>query len=275
MFKNLIKNTLIKVDKVLFRGKFKNLYLNQKRRRLENRLERRLVSSKSDLYNYSFSFFYAKNEHAHINKLCDLYGTDKGESQKNNHPYEWKSHNYADLYEMLFRCNRKNVQLLIECGLGTNNINLESSMGINAKPGASLRMWRDFFPSARIIGVDIDKEILFNEERIETFYCDQLKKNSIENFTKESNLQKNSADIIIDDGLHTFKAGISFFEAMIDFLNEDGVYVIEDVDLSDMILYKDYFSNLINKFTVHFIKGKRPHDLIGGNRLLVIFKNNL
>ena len=49
------------------------------------------------------------------------------------------------------------MQLLIECGLGTNNINFKSSMGINGKPGASLRMWRDFFPSARIIGVDIDK----------------------------------------------------------------------------------------------------------------------
>ena len=271
---NFIKKILIKVDKVLFRGKFKNLYLNQKRRRLENRLERRLVSSKSDLYNYSFSFFYAKNEHAHINKLCDLYGTDKGESKKNNHPYEWKSSNYADLYEMLFRCRRKNVQLLIECGIGTNNINLESSMGINGKPGASLRMWRDYFPSARIIGVDIDKDILFNEERIETFYCDQLKKNSIENFTKESNLLENSADVIIDDGLHTFEAAVSFFEGMIKFLNEDGVYVIEDVPLPDMILYKDYYSKLTNKFTVHFIKGNRPTTFYAC-RLLVIFKNNV
>ena len=267
MCKNLIKKILIKVDKILFKENLRNLY--------KNILERRLASYKSDLFNSGFYFSFAKNDNAQINKLCDLYGTDKGESKKDNHPYQWKSHNYADLYEMLFRCRRKNVQLLIECGLGTNNINLESSMGIDGKPGASLRMWRDFFPSARIIGVDIDKEILFKEERIETFYCDQLKKKSIENFANESNILENSADVILDDGLHTFKAGVSFFEGMIKFLNEDGIYIIEDVMPNDMYLYKDYFSNFLDKFNVHFIKGIRPNEShAGDNRLIVIFKNN-
>lgn len=267
MYKNLIKKIFIKVDKVLFRGKLYNLRRNE--------LERRVTSYKSDLFNSGFYFSYAKNDNSQINKLCDLYGTDKGESKKDNHPYLWKSHNYADFYEMLFRCRRKNVQLLIECGLGTNNINCKSSMGINGKPGASLRMWKDFFPSARIIGVDIDKEILFNEERIETFYCDQLKKKSIENFAKQSNLLENSADIILDDGLHNFKAGVSFFEGMIKFLNEDGIYLIEDVSPNDMYLYKDYFSSFLEKFTVRFIKGIRPNEFVGENRLILISKNNV
>ena len=268
MYKELIKNVFIKVDKFLLREKFKNFY--------KNKLERRIVSYKSDIFNYEFYFSYAKNENAQINKLCDVYGTDKGESKNDKHPYEWKSHNYADLYEMLFRCSRKNVQLLIECGIGTNNVNLESSMGLNGKPGASLRMWRDFFPSARIIGVDIDKEILFNEERIETFYCDQLKKKSIKKFIEQSNLHQNSADIIIDDGLHSFKASVSFFEVMIKFLNEDGIYLIEDINPNDMFLFKDYFSNMLEKFTVHFIKGSRPNASNGGdNRLILIFKNNV
>ncbi len=274
--KKLIKKFLVEVDKILCREKFKKLYIffiNESRRKSVRKIERKLDSYKSDLFNSGFSFFYAKNENSQLNKLCDEYGTDKGESKKDNHPYEWDSHNYADLYEMLFRCRRKNVQLLIECGLGTNNINLKASMGINGKPGASLRMWRDFFPSARIIGVDIDKEILFKEERIETFFCDQLKKKSIENFAKESNLLKNSADIIVDDGLHTFKSGVSFFEGMIKFLNEDGIYLIEDVGPKDMILFKDYFSKLTKKFTVHFIEGKRPNYLYAGtNRLILIFK---
>ena len=42
------------------------------------------------------------------------------------------------------------------------------------KPGASLRVWRDYFPNAIIYGADIDKDILFAEERIKTFYIDQL-----------------------------------------------------------------------------------------------------
>ena len=137
-------------------------------------------------------------------------------------------------------------------------------------------MWRDFFPSAKVIGVDIDKNILFNEERIETYYCDQLKAISMENFAKKANLSENSADIIIDDGLHTFKAGISFFEGMIKFMNEDGIYIIEDVEPKDMFLYKNYFSNLTNQFTIHFIKGDRPNTKsVGDNRLILIFKNNV
>ena len=34
-------------------------------------------------------------------------------------------------------------------------------MGIKGKPGASLRVWKDYFPNANIIGVDIDENILF------------------------------------------------------------------------------------------------------------------
>ena len=79
---------------------------------------------------------------------------------------------------------------MIECGIGTNNPNIPSSMGIKGKPGASLRMWRDFFPNATVIGVDIDKNILFSETRIQTFQCDQTDKLSISQFIINANLKK-------------------------------------------------------------------------------------
>ena len=31
-------------------------------------------------------------------------------------------------------------------------------MGKQGKPGASLRTWREFFPNAQVIGIDIDKK---------------------------------------------------------------------------------------------------------------------
>ena len=43
-------------------------------------------------------------------------------------------------------------------------------MNINGKPGASLRAWRDYFENALIYGADIDKNILFKENRINTFF---------------------------------------------------------------------------------------------------------
>ena len=46
-------------------------------------------------------------------------------------------------------------------------------MPIDSTPGASLRAWRDFFPNATILGADLDREVLFEEERITTGYMDQ------------------------------------------------------------------------------------------------------
>ena len=42
------------------------------------------------------------------------------------------------------------------------------------RPGASLYAFKQYLPNANIYGADIDKNILFNEERINTCYVDQL-----------------------------------------------------------------------------------------------------
>ena len=70
-------------------------------------------------------------------------------------------------------CDKNNIRNIFEIGLGTNYKNIVSNMGINGKPGASLRAFRDYCPNASVFGADIDKRILFEEERIKTFYVDQ------------------------------------------------------------------------------------------------------
>lgn len=100
----MIKNFLLKVDEVLFKRK---LYFY-----VQEVVERRLVSYKSDLFNYGFNVSYAKNENAQLNKLCDKYGTDKGESKDDIKSYDWLSHNYADFYEILFRCRKKRYSIV-------------------------------------------------------------------------------------------------------------------------------------------------------------------
>lgn len=162
---------------------------------------------------------------------------------------------------------------MIECGIGTNNPNIKSSMGIHGIPGASLRMWRDYFPNAEIIGLDIDSEILFDENRIKTYYCDQTCIESIDDFAKKAQLKINGADIIIDDGLHDFHAGVSFFEGVSKYLSENGIYVIEDVSIKDMEKYKRHFYELSELFSTQYINLSRPKIKIRDNRLVVIRKN--
>ena len=43
-----------------------------------------------------------------------------------------------------------------------------------SRPGASLRVWKEFFTKAKIFGADIDKNTLFREKRIQTFHVDQF-----------------------------------------------------------------------------------------------------
>lgn len=217
-------------------------------------------------------FLYQKSPHSLLNALCDTYGSDKGEIVPDGHPYPWPSHTYAYFYELLFQLKRQDVRAVLECGLGTNNPNVTSNMGVKGRPGASLRVWRDFFPQAQIIGVDIDAGVLFEEERIKTYQCDQTSADSIASFVERAQVQPTSMDIIIDDGLHEFAAGVSFFENTIDYLTDDGLYIIEDVNAKDYQKYAVYFSDRSDRYVAKFINGYRPKSWMGNNRLIVVSK---
>jgi hypothetical protein len=82
---------------------------------------------------------------------------------------------YHILYtHILIQLGVENPLNVLEIGIGTNNPNLISTMGVDGTPDASVRALRDFLPNAHIYGTDIDKDILFQEERIKTTYVDQL-----------------------------------------------------------------------------------------------------
>jgi hypothetical protein len=113
-------------------------------------------------------------------------------------------------------------------GLGTNNPEVPSSMGDDGRPGGSLRGWRELFPNALVYGADIVRANLFQEDRIKTFYCDQLDQASIRELWAQPELQ-GGMDIIIEDGLHTFEANVSFLEGSLAHLRPGGIYIIEDI----------------------------------------------
>lgn len=154
-------------------------------------------------------------------KMCRVmawHGSDKGQG--------W--HNYTTIYSVLFGKLRDQPLLIFELGLGSNNPTFPGSMGAHGRPGASLRGWRELFPHALVYGADIDRDILFEEDRIKTFYCDQLDSVAIRDLWSQPVLQ-GGMDIIIDDGLHTFEGNISFLDESLERLRPDGVYVIEDI----------------------------------------------
>jgi hypothetical protein len=226
---------------------------------------RDLLEMNSDRY---FTTYYHSNSDSLLNHLCDKYGSDKGTLVNSGHCYPWPSHSYADFIERLFGHCRNHVKAVFECGLGTNNPALLSSMGVNGKPGASLRMWRDYFPAAEIVGADIDRAIMFQEDRISTYYCDQTDKNSISALWEICHIEK--FDIMIDDGLHTFEAGKSLLQHSFHMLKDGGIYIIEDVSVESIIKYIKFLKNGIFRYEI--VNLYRKGLTLGDNSLIVIRK---
>lgn len=205
-------------------------------------------------------------------KLHDLFfknGSDKGAPNDLTHPISQKSaHTYADLYYVLFNLSRNSIKYVFECGLGTNNLDFESNMGRTGIPGASLRAWREYFPNAKIFGADIDSQILFQEDRIETFHIDQTSLESIEHMWQQIPIQY--FDIIIDDGLHTFNAGITLFEASFSKLRQGGIYIIEDINPQEKTKFYRYFNE--RPYRTHMVDLHRPNTLLADNSVIIIWR---
>ena len=207
-----------------------------------------------------FSYITNSNSNLKLTELMNYYGSDKG--GKNNH------HNYADFYSEIFFHRRNEIKSFLEIGLGTNNVNLPSNMGIDGVPLASLRAWRDYFKNAQIYGADIDKSILKNEERIKTFFVDQTNPESIKKLF--NSIGELKFDIILEDGLHEYNANICFFENSIDYLKNNGIYIIEDIFYKDKKKFLNYFKNKNYNFSIVDIYHKKN---ITNNCLVIVRKN--
>ena len=258
-----LKFVMKKIDKILFNKKLLKIYKYFSSIKEEKK--------SSSLRDHKIEIFYSKNNQCQLAKLCDLYGSDKGAISADNHPYGWYPHTYTDFYDLLFSHRRATVKRILECGIGSNDTSIASNMGEDGKPGASLRAWRDYFPEAIVTGVDIDEKILFTEERIETYQVDQTSPESIKKFLKK--MGPTIFDVIIDDGLHEYCAGICFFEHLISSLANDGIYIIEDVILKDWQQYNAYFLGKEQEFNCRFINLHRPARKLADNSIIMITKN--
>jgi hypothetical protein len=148
-------------------------------------------------------------------KLAYKYGTDK--CSKYKHPY-------TPYYHKLFSRDRKNVKKLLELGIGYPGCMRHVK---NYRRGASLKMWRDFFPNARIYGADIRPDTMFEEDRIKTFLCDERKKDDLVKLVKSVGPD---VDIFIDDGIHEEDDQIFMCLTLMPFFRSGVIYIIEDVE---------------------------------------------
>jgi hypothetical protein len=193
-------------------------------------------------------------------RVMTKHGSDKG-----------RAHNYTTVYSALFQGRWDQPLRLLELGLGSNNPDVPSNMGIFGVPGASHRGWRELFRNALLYGADVDRGILFQEDRIKTFYCDQSDQSSILELWSHPEL-RDGVDIIIEDGLHTFEANVSFLEGSLDRLSPGGIYITEDI-MCDVV--EDWYDRLETVYskkypTYEFALVRVPDPGNQANNLLVV-----
>jgi 8-demethyl-8-alpha-L-rhamnosyltetracenomycin-C 2'-O-methyltransferase len=146
--------------------------------------------------------------------LCHLarhYATDKGGAHLQAGD---TCHNYTPAYHELFKDRREQVKWVLEIGVNY---------------GCSLRMWKDYFPRAQIIGLDSNESCLFHEERIACFPADQFNERDLVDVVEL--LGKPELDLIIDDGSHEPAHQIFSAQVLLPYLERDGIYIIEDIDI--------------------------------------------
>ncbi len=130
--------------------------------------------------------------------LAAVYGSDKGAT----------AHRYVDHYERHLGPLRHHVMSVLEIGVYR---------------GASLQMWRDYFPNAEIYGLDINK-VSVSGPRIHTVRGDQSDEALLAQVR-----ELGPFDVIIDDGSHFGSDVHATFGGLFDSLQADGMYVIEDM----------------------------------------------
>jgi hypothetical protein len=137
-----------------------------------------------------------------LQELAEKHGTDKAHF------------GYAAIYEKYLADRREEVRVVLEIGI---------------KEGASLRMWKEYFPKALIWGWDIDpKTMIYGEDRIITSVFDQGASSIVyRNVLGRSD--PSPIDIVIDDGSHWQHHILNSYYQLWKYLAPGGLYFIEDV----------------------------------------------
>lgn len=160
-----------------------------------------------------------------LTDLANCHASDKGTIGPSK---EWPVHNYTDVYDAYLHPLRGQKLTMLEIGLGVTGKNWHSAIvhGRNSG-GASLKMWHDYFPHAKIFGLDINACSYLDNERIKTFVGHQGHIDDLEAFSKTFGNPR--FDLIFDDGSHRPDDQQVSLDYFFKFLKPGGIYFIEDL----------------------------------------------
>ncbi|MGA8847711.1 MAG: hypothetical protein WB471_13935 [Nocardioides sp.] len=144
-----------------------------------------------------------------LTELAQEFGTDK-----------FGTHRYTPRYQQHLEHLRDREFTMLEIGIG--------GYSREGKGGASLRMWKHFFPKAQILGLDIHDKSFVNAPRITAIQGSQVDEALLHRIVEEHG----PIEVIIDDGSHRPHHIRETFRILFPLLAPDGIYAIEDIQTS-------------------------------------------
>lgn len=142
-------------------------------------------------------------------ELCVRYGSDK-----------WGHHTYPRRYEQHFDRLRDQPLTVLEIGVG--------GFGDQQRGGASLDVWRRYFPRALVYGLDIVDKSHMSDQRVTVLQADQSSPADLARVLEVTG----APDIVIDDGSHVSAHLLASFAHLFPALRDGGLYVMEDLQTS-------------------------------------------
>lgn len=116
-----------------------------------------------------------------------------------------------------------------------------------------MRAFRDFLLRAVVYGADVDRRILFSEDRIETFYVDQT---DIATFDGIGKAIEGELDLIIDDGLHMPNANLATLLFALEKLKIGGWLVVEDIAPAALRLWQLIKMMMPERYDSHVVAAR-------------------
>jgi hypothetical protein len=145
-------------------------------------------------------------------ELSQIFNTDKRPSM----------HNFVELYDRYLTPLQDSVHRILEIGIFN---------------GASHKMWKCFFDSTEVYGIDIRPKPWVEQLGIHTYIANQANREDLQGFVDSSG---GNFDVIIDDGGHY----MSHQQVSVGFLFEQlapgGLFIIEDVHTSIPAFYEGF-----------------------------------
>lgn len=148
-------------------------------------------------------------------ELSIVFNTDKNPAM----------HNFIDVYKRNFDPVRDTVHRVFEIGVFN---------------GASHKMWKCYFDSAEVYGIDIREKPWVEKLGIHVQIADQENRVDLQRFIDSSGGQ---FDIIIDDGGHTMGQQQVSLGFLFQHLKPGGLYIVEDVHTSIPKFYQGFGVN--------------------------------